>query len=301
MKSFPPQKIRNVALVGHGGAGKTTLAEALLFGAGAIARQGRVEDGNTTTDFDPEEVKRRITLSVALAPVVYDGHKLNILDCPGYADFLPEVEAALSVADLVVFVVSAVDGVEVQTEVVWRMAAARGLARMIFVNKLDRERASFETTLKQLQDTFGAGIAPLELPIGEEQSFRGVADLLTDRAITYDTGSPVTGDIPPDMEALEHKVREDLVEGIVVGDDALMERYLDGDMPSPKELEDTLAKGIAAGQVFPVVCGSAVTSVGVDRLAQLICEIGPSPMEGRPVTVEVPGGTQDVACDPAGP
>ncbi|MGH9156556.1 MAG: elongation factor G [Acidimicrobiales bacterium] len=301
MKSFPPHKIRNVALVGHGGAGKTTLAEALLFCAGAVSRQGRVEDGTTTCDFDPEEVKRRISLSVALAPVEHDGHKLNILDCPGYADFLPDVEAALSVADLVVFVVSAVDGVEVQTEVVWKMAAARGLARMVFVNKLDRERASFENALDQLQQAFGAGIAPLELPIGAERAFRGVADLLTDRAITFDTGKAVTGDIPEEMEGLEHKVREELVEGIVVGDDALMERYLEGEMPSPKELEDALAKGIAAGQVFPVVCGSAVTLVGVDRLAQLICEIGPSPLEGRPVTVEVPGGTQSVAVDPAGP
>jgi len=301
VKSFPPQKIRNVALVGHGGAGKTTLAEALLFCAGAVSRQGRVEDGTTSTDFDAEEVKRRISLSVAMAPVEHDGHKLNILDCPGYADFLPDVAAALSVADLVVFVVSAVDGVEVQTEVVWKMAAARGLARMIFVSKLDRERADFQGTLAQLQATFGAGIAPLELPIGEEQAFHGVADLLTDRAITYDSGRAVTGDIPEDMEALEHKVREELVEGIVVGDDGLMERYLEGDVPTPKELEDTLAKGIAAGQVFPVVCGSAVTLVGVDRLAQLICEIGPSPLEARPVTVEVPDGTQEVPCDPEGP
>jgi len=301
VKSFPPQKIRNVALVGHGGAGKTTLAEALLFCAGAVSRQGRVEDGTTSTDFDAEEVKRRISLSVAMAPVEHDGHKLNILDCPGYADFLPDVAAALSVADLVVFVVSAVDGVEVQTEVVWKMAAARGLARMIFVSKLDRERADFQGALAQLQATFGAGIAPLELPIGEEQAFHGVADLLTDRAITYDTGRAVTGDIPEDMEALEHKVREELVEGIVVGDDGLMERYLEGDVPTPKELEDTLAKGIAAGQVFPVVCGSAVTLVGVDRLAQLICEIGPSPLEARPVTVEVPDGTQEVPCDPEGP
>jgi elongation factor G len=300
MKSFPPHKIRNVALVGHGGAGKTTLAEALLFCAGAISRQGRVEDGSTTTDFDPEEVKRRISLSVALAPLEHDGHKLNILDCPGYADFLPDVEAALSVVDLVVFVVSAVDGVEVQTEVAWKMAAARNLARMVFVNKLDRERASFQATLDQLQATFGAGIAPLELPIGEEAGFRGVADLLTDRAITYESGKAVTGDIPGEMEAWEHDVREDLVEGIVVGDDALMERYLEGDVPTPKELEDTLAKGIAAGQVFPVVCGSAATLVGVDRLAQLICEIGPSPLEGRPVTVEVPDGTQEIAIDPAG-
>lgn len=203
MKSFPPEKIRNVALVGHGGAGKTTLTEALLLCTGAINRLGRVEDGTTTTDFDAEEVKRKISVSLALAPIEFDGHKINVIDCPGYADFFPEVDAALRVADLAVFVVSAVEGVEVQTEAAWRLAAEREIPRMVFISKLDRERASFERTLDQLRDVFGAGIAPLELPIGEEGEFRGVADLLTDVAITYDTGSPVEGEIPADMEALE--------------------------------------------------------------------------------------------------
>jgi elongation factor G len=301
VKSFPSQKIRNVALVGHGGAGKTTLTEALLACAGAITRQGRVEDGNTTTDFDQEEVKRRLSLSVAMAPVEHKGHKINILDCPGYADFIGEVEAALRVADLAVFVVSAVEGVEVQTEAAWKIAAGLGLPRMIFVNKLDRERASFDRTLDQLRDTFGAGIAPLELPIGEEDRFRGVADLLTDTAITYDTGKAVTGAIPDEMEAREHEVHENLVEGIVVGDDDLMIRYLDGDVPSPKELEDTLAKGVFAAQVYPVICGSAAKCVAIDRLADFICEIGPSPLDRPPVVVEAGDSLSEVACDPNGP
>ncbi|HSS08973.1 MAG TPA: GTP-binding protein, partial [Acidimicrobiales bacterium] len=188
MKSFPPAKIRNVALVGHGGAGKTTLTEALLFAAGAINRKGRVEEGTTIADFDPEEVKRHISVSVSLAPFEWDGHKINLLDCPGYADFSSDAVAALRVADLAVFVVSAVEGVEVQTEAMWRVAAGLGLPRLIFVNKLDRERAGFQRTLEQLQQAFGAGIAPLELPIGEEVAFRGVADLLSDTAITYDGG-----------------------------------------------------------------------------------------------------------------
>ena len=300
MKSFPPAKIRNVALVGHGGAGKTSLTEALLFCAGATTRQGRVEDGTTTTDFDPEEVKRRISLSATLAPFEYDGHKINIIDCPGYADFVGEVEAALSVADLAVFVVSAVEGVEVQTEIAWKMAAERDLPRMVFVNKLDRERASFERTLDQLRDVFGAGIAPLELPIGDEAEFRGVADLLTDTAITYDTGSAVTGEIPHEMEALEHQVHDNLVEGIVVADDDLMERYLEGDVPNVKELEDTLAHGVASGSVFPVVCGSATKMIAVDRLAAFICEIGPSPVDRPGITVESPAGSQEVTPDPDG-
>src|SRR6476660_1712360 len=214
LKRFPPEKIRNVALVGHGGSGKTTLAEALLHCAGAINRAGRVEDGTTVTDFDPEEQKRSLSLSLALAPFEWEGHKVNLIDTPGYADFIGDVQAALRVADLAVFVVSAVDGVEVQTEVIWKLAAELALPRMIFVNKLDRERASFQRTLEQLRSKFGAGIAPLELPIGEEAAFRGVADLLTDTAITYADGKATTGEIPAEMESREHEVHDALVEGI---------------------------------------------------------------------------------------
>ena len=300
MKSFPPAKIRNVALVGHGGAGKTSLTEALLHCSGTINRKGRVEDGTTVTDFDAEEVKRQISVSASCAPFEHAGHKINIIDCPGYADFLPDVEAALSVADMAIFVVSAVEGVEVQTEIVWKMAAARNLPRMIFINKLDRERASFDRTLEQLRAIFGAGIAPLELPIGEEAGFRGVADLLTDTAITYEDGAATTGEIPDDMEAREHEVHDNLVEGIVVADDDLMERYLEGDTPSPKELEETLAHGVASASVFPVICGSATKEVAIDRLADFICEIGPSPLDRPPVEVQAGDKVVEIAPDPAG-
>jgi len=299
MQSFPPARIRNVALVGHGGSGKTTLAEALLFSAGAISRQGRVEDGTTTTDFDPEETQRGISVSLALAAFEYQGHKLNVIDCPGYADFAGDVAGALAVADMAVFVVSAVEGVEVQTQMAWRMAAARNLPRMIFVNKLDRERASFDRTLEDLRAAFGAGVAPLELPVGEEAAFRGVADLLTDTAITYEGGRPTTGPIPAEMEVSEHQIHDALVEGIIVADDTLMERYLDGDVPSFAELEAVLAKGVADATVFPVLCGSASNNVAIDRLAAFICEIGPSPAD-RPPTVGAAGdGMVEVAADPS--
>jgi elongation factor G len=301
VKSFPPDKIRNVALVGHGGAGKTSLTEALLACAGVVNRVGRVEDGTTVTDTDPEEVKRGISVSLGLAPFEWDGHKVNVIDCPGYADFFGEVETALRVADLAVFVVSAVDGVEVQTEAAWKLATKLGLPRMVFINKLDRERASFQRTLDQLREVFGAGIAPLELPIGEEAGFRGVADLLTDRAITYDTGTAVEGDIPDEMEELEHRVHDNLVEGIVVADDALMERYLEGDVPSFEELEHTLAHGVAAGQVFPVVCGSATQMIAIDRLAKFICEIGTPPSERPPLEVVAGDTLAPVECDQSGP
>jgi elongation factor G len=295
-------KIRNVALVGHGGAGKTTLAEALLFTSGAINRQGRVEDGTTVSDFDPEEVKRHISVATSLASFEFDGHKINLLDCPGYADFLPEVEAALRVADLAVFVVSAVEGVEVQTEIVWKLAEQLGLPRMVFVNKEDRERADFERVLAQLRDVFGRGIAPLELPIDEEAGFHAVVDLLTEHAIVYDDDQGHHHDEPvPDTVAdHEHEVHDELVEGIVEADDTLMERYLEGEVPSPKELEDTLAKGVQSGTVFPVICGSALKDVGVDLLAKFLCEIGPSPLDRPPVMAEAAGDLHEVPCDPTG-
>ena len=297
MKTFATEKIRNVALVGHGGSGKTTLAEALLLRAGAITRAGRVEDGTTVCDYEPEEHKRRLSLSLALAPFEWKGHKVNLIDTPGYADFIGDVHAALRVADLAVFVVSAVDGVEVQTEAIWKIAAELEIPRLVFINKLDRERASFERTLEQLRSKLGAGVAPLELPIGEEGAFRGVADLLTDQAFIYQAGQCSTGPIPDDLAELEHQVHDNLVEGIVVADDAMLERFLEGDLPSPEELEHTLAHGVASASVFPVVCGSASTGVALDRLADFICEIGPSPADRPPVKAMAAGQEVDIRPD----
>jgi elongation factor G len=302
VKRYATGQIRNVALVGHGGSGKTSLAEALLHRAGAINRMGRVEDGTTVCDFDPEEQRRGISLSLSLAPFEWRDHKINLIDAPGYADFMGDVAAALRIADLAVFVVSAVDGVEVQTEEAWELARRLGVPRMVFVNKLDRERANFDATLAQLRDRLGSGIAPLELPIGEEAAFRGIADLLTDTAHIYEGGVPHTEAIPDDMEELEHQVHDNLVEGIVVADDALLERYLDGDVPSVEELEKALHDGIADATVFPVLVGSATREVGIDRLADFLVEIGPSPAD-RPVPISAGNGEApeiDVAADAAG-
>jgi elongation factor G len=296
---YTTARIRNVALVGHGGAGKTSLAEALLHRAGVITRMGRVEDGTTTCDFDPEERQRGLSLSLAVAPFDWRDHKVNLIDTPGYADFIGDVAAALRVADLAVFVVSAVDGVEVQTEAIWRLAARLGVPRMVFVNKLDRERSSFDRTLAELQDRLGSGIAPLELPIGEEGGFKGVADLLTDRAHLYSGGAPQETDIPDEMEEVERQTREALIEGIVVADDDLLERYLEGDMPSFDELEQALHDGIAAATVFPVVIGSATNEIGIDRLADLLVEIGPTPLD-RPARISAGEVEVDVPADGAG-
>jgi len=277
VKTFPSAKIRNVALVGHGNAGKTTLAEALLFSNGLIQRMGRVEDGNTASDFDPEEHKRGISTNLSIIPIEYDGYKLNILDCPGYADFVGDVVAALRVADLALFVISGVEGVEVQAEIVWKMAEAAGIPRAFFVNKLDRDRASFSRTCDDLKNHFGAGVAPLQLPIGEEADLSGVVDLLSDKAYTYVDGRASQGEVPDGLAEQEHAVHDALVEGIVVADDDLMERYLSDEAIDYKELAGALAKGVAAGTVFPVLCGSATKLIGIDRLCRFLADEAPAP------------------------
>lgn len=300
MKVFPPEKIRNVALVGHSGSGKTSLAEALLFHAGAISRIGTVEAGNTVMDYDPEEHERGTTITMALAPFEWQGHKINLIDTPGYADYAGEIHAALRVTDLAIFVVDGVDGVEVQTEYAWRLAEELSVPRMIFVNKLDKERSSFTKTVAQLRDRFGAGIAPVEIPVGREMDFRGVADLFRDKAYVYNSGKPEVTDMPEEMMDREQELRDNLVEGIVIGDDDMLERYLDGDAPSIEELEHTMAIGVAAATVFPVVCGSATEKIGVDRLADFIVALAPSPADRPPTIVTVGDQQVEIEADPSG-
>jgi elongation factor G len=290
-------RTRTVALVGHAGAGKTTLVERLLATTGAIDRAGSVIDGNTVCDTEPEEIARRHSLSLAIAPIMLGEERIDLIDTPGVADFVVEVERALAVADVAVVVVSATDGVEVQTEVVWRLAAREGIPRVIVVTKLDREGAKYESVLASLRETFGKGIAPVELPIGEGPSFRGVADLLADEAITYEGGKATTGAVPDDIAEEEHRVREQLVEGIVLADDDLTTRYLDGDTLSMAELEGALSVGLADGSVVPVVCVSAETGIGVDRLASLLSEIAPC----RGVHGTRAGDQVEIARDPDGP
>jgi elongation factor G len=304
MQSYPTEKIRNVALVGHGGCGKTTLAEALLSRAKAIARTGRVEDGSTVCDTEPEEHKRGISMSLAVAPFEWtasDGeqYKINLIDTPGYADFVGEVEAALRVADLAIVVVSAVEGVEVQTEYAWRRCSDLGVPRMFFVTKEDKERADFHRVLEQLKASFGSGIAPLELPLGEQATLHGVADVLSEEAFEYEPdGSHHTEKMPADVADEEHQLHDQLVEEIVAGDDEQLERYLSGDVPSVAELERTLAHEVRDGIEFPVVLGSASNGVGIDRLADFICEIGPSPAD-RTTKVSAGDTTVDVSADPS--
>ena len=302
MNTYEPAKIRNVLLVGHGGAGKTTLAEALLFMGGTVTRMGTVEDGNTASDFEPEEVKRQISVSLAMTPIEWRGTKLNVLDGPGYADFIGDVRAALRAVDACLLVVSAVDGVEVQHEVVWELAVEAGLPRAFFINKMDRERASFQRTLDQLVQAFGTQVAPLQFPIGEEHDFEGVADLLSRKAYRYPSGPKgEQSDWPDDIAGKADPLREKLTESVAEADDTLLERYLEeGDLP-----EDQIVRGVRTGLVdarlAPVLCGAASKGMGVDRVADLIVDAFPAPTDRPPVKVVTKGGEeQERACDPNG-
>ncbi len=276
-----PDQIRNVALVGHGGSGKTALAEALVHLSGLTTRLGRIEDGNTITDFEPEEIARQSSVALALAPIQWDGHKINIIDTPGYADFLGEALAALRAADLALFVVSAVDGVEVQTEVLWRLAEQEGIARAVFMNKLDRERSSHSRTLAQLKEVFGTGIAPIQVPIGAEHDLKGVANLVGGEAYVYDAGSnrATKTDVPEEVQSQVDELHTDLVEAVVETDDELLEKYFEGEEPSGEQLIAGMHKGMVDGSTFPVLCGSATEMIGIDRLAQFIVDYGPRPSE----------------------
>jgi elongation factor G len=302
MADLATERVRNVVLVGHSGAGKTSLADALLTRAGAVARAGRVDDGTSVLDTEPEAVKRKISLSLTVAPFDWtasDGntYRINLLDTPGYADFEGEVDAAMSVADLAVFVVSAIDGVQVSTELLWRKAAQRRLPRMVFVNKEDKDRADFHAVLEQLTATFGAGFVPLELPLGEAGTLHGIADVLSEQAFEYEPGGTHhTEPMPVEVADEEHRLHDALVEEIVAGDDEQLERYLSGDALTVAELERTLRHEVLDCLEFPVLLGSAATGVGLDRLADFIGELGPSPLD-RPATVIAGDELVEVVAD----
>ncbi|MGH2793955.1 MAG: elongation factor G [Actinomycetota bacterium] len=301
MKTYPTDRIRNVVLVGHGGAGKTSLTEALLFASGAINRVGRVEDGNTVSDFDPDEVAKGISISLALAPFEWKDHKVNILDAPGYADFVGDAEAGLRAADLAIIVVSAVEGLEVQARVAWDIAEHLGVPTAFFINKLDRERASFQRTLDELVEAFGTKVAPLHLPIGEEHELSGICDLLADRAFTYTDGKRTEGDIPDSLQTQEEALHVKLLESVVESDDALMERYLEGGTIEVKEIAEALSKAIASGVTVPVLCGSATKNIGIDLLADFIVDEAPSPADRPPVKATKGGQDLELPPDPNGP
>ena len=250
MKQYSADRIRNVGLFAHGGAGKTSLAEALLFDTKATTRLGRVDEGNTVTDYDPDEIKRRISVSAALAPVEWRDTKINIIDAPGYADFIGDVKSALRVSDAAIILIDASAGVEVGTEQAWRLAEERGIPRLIFINKMDRENADFDAALASARAAFGNAVAPIQFPIGSQKQFRGIVDLLAEQAYTFDAGGNGVmnaGPIPPEVEELEATYRRQLVEAIAEQDEELMMRYLEDEPISSEELSAGLKQAIAAG------------------------------------------------------
>ena len=301
MKVYDAPNIRNVALVGHGGSGKTTLASALLFDAGAVSRLGRVEDGTAPTDFDPDEIERQISLQTTLAWAEWKKTKINLLDAPGYANFTAEARAASRVADTALVVVDAVAGIEVQTDKVWGYAEEYGLARLIVVNRMDRENASFDRALESIQKHFGRTAVPLAIPIGEAKDFHGLVDLVREKGLTWgeDTSAPPqTGEIPEAQKEAAASWREKLVEVVAESDEALLEEFFEkGTLP-----QDDLVKGlraaVSAGTIFPVIPASAALNAGVSVILDALVELAPSPADRAAAQGTAPGTKEEVSRDP---
>ncbi len=277
MKVYPTNKIRNIALVGHGGTGKTSLAEAMLFNTGANTRLGKVDDGNTVADFLPEEVKKKITISTSLVPCEYRDHKINVLDTPGFADFYFEVIGATRVADTLVMILSANAGVEVQTEVIWEDFP--DMPKLIFVNKVDRENADFYKVLDQLKDTFSDVVVPVQIPIGSESTFKGVVDLIKMKAYTFEEGSGKMseGEIPADMMDDVELYKEQLIEAAAEADDDLLAKYLEGEELSDVEILAGIKKAATSGSAVFVFCGSAVKNIGIQPFMDFIVNCAATP------------------------
>jgi elongation factor G len=277
MEQYRLEDIRNLVLLSHSGAGKTSLAEAILFAVGAIKRLGKVDDGTTTSDYDPDEIKRQISISLSMLPCEWKKTKINLIDTPGYSDFVGEVKEAMRVSEGAVIVVCAASGVEVGTEQVWEYSEAAKLPRFIFINKMDRENADFYKTLEQIQSKFGPKCLPLQIPIGSQSDFQGVIDLLTMKSYT---GSPAKeGDIPSSEQSRAESFREKVVEAAAEIDDSLIEKYLGGEELSMKELGDGLRRATMEGKIVPVLTGSATKSIGVASLLDAIYSYLPSPKE----------------------
>jgi elongation factor G len=300
MKEYAPQNIRNIALIAHGGTGKTSLSEAMLFNTGAISRLGRVEDGNTTSDYDPDEVKRKSSVNLSLIPCEWNGTKLNVIDTPGYADFVGEEKAGLRAADLAVVVVDAQAGVQVGTEYAWQYADERQMPRVVFINRMDRENTDFAAALASLQQHFGNTCVAAQAPIGAQEHFQGVVDLISGQARTGDKGA--AGPAPASMAADVAAYREKLIEAVAETDDDLITKYLEGEEIGEDELRAALKNAVATAAVVPVFCGSAAKNIGIVAFMDALVEYAPSPLDVAPEKAESPTGEPvDLQADPAGP
>jgi elongation factor G len=277
------EKLRNIALIAHGGAGKTSLAEVMLFDAGVTNRLGRVEDGTAAMDFEPEELKRNISISTAFHQFPWKKHTINIIDTPGDQNFFSDTRTCMQAADSVIVLVDAVDGVKVQTELGWDFAQEFGLPCAIFINKLDRERADFFRAFSEAVEIFQPKPIIIQLPIGKEDKFNGVVDLLAMKAFIYDeNGKAKTVEIPADMAEQVESARENLIENVAEADDELLERYLEGESLSDDEIMTALKKGTLKRAFVPVLCGSATKNIGINLLQDFIVQCLPSPLDRGP-------------------
>jgi elongation factor G len=297
-------RIRNVALIGHRGSGKTSLHEAMLFEAGVVNRLGKVEDGSTTSDFEPDEQEREMSIGATVTSFEYSDRKINLIDTPGESSFVADAVASLRVADAAVVVVNGVMGVEVHTERLWERANGEGLARLVFVNMLDRERADFFRALESLQSSFGSHVVATEIPIGSEHEVSGVIDLIDMRAFTYegeDRGNATEGEIPEELQDRATEYREKLMDEVAENSDELMERYLEGDEIDHDEIVGVLKQGVTEGKVFPVTCGVATANLGTNRLLEALVEDLPSPaMRGPIKALDAEGEEIEIAADEDG-
>ena len=274
--------LRNIALISHGHAGKTSLADAFLFDAKVNTRQGMVDDGSSLFDFEPEELKRNKTLSASLHHFKWQKNEINIIDTPGDANFMSEVQTCLQAVETALVVIDALSGVQVQTEKVWRYAENFGLSRLLFINKIEVERANFNVVLKGIEQTLGIKPLVIQLPIGEEASFRGVVDLISMKALVFDddgSGNFSEENIPEEMQAQAEEMRGKMIEDIAESSDELLEKYLEGTELSPEEIFGGLKMGILSCSLFPVLCGSATNNIGIQPILNLIANCFPSPLD----------------------
>ncbi len=293
------ESLRNIAFASHGGAGKTSLAETMLFNAGIINRIGRVEDGNTAMDFEPEELKRNISLSSGFHQFNWKKHIVSLIDTPGDQNFFSDTKSCMQAADSAVIVLDAVDGVKVQTEQAWDFAETFKLPCIIFINKLDRERADFMRAFKDAVECFEPKPMIIQIPIGSEENFNGIIDLVSMKAYTYDTkGKATKVDIPSDMQDMVSEEREALVENVVESDDELLERYLEGEPMSDDEIKVALKKGILSRSFVPVLCGSVTKNIGIDLLQDFIVHCMPSPLDRGSWIATDATGDGEIECRP---
>src|SRR3954451_14529599 len=304
MKVYDAPSIRNVALVGHSGAGKTQLVSTLLFDAGAVNRLGRVDDGTTVTDYDEEEIARKHTLACSLTYLEWNKHKINLIDTPGMANFLSDARSALHVADAAIVVVDAVSGAEVQTEKVWQEAESLGLPRIVVLNRLDRERASVERALGSIRDSCSRTVTPVQIPIGEEKHFTGVVDLVSMKAYSYATdasGKFTEGPVPAAMNDAATSAREALIEMVAEADDALMERFFEAGTLTQEELEGGLKKAVQSGKIAPLFCASSTSNIGIPQVLDAIVTYLPSPAERPFMALDAAGSPTEREASSTGP